>query len=87
MVSGVGPLTAVMMLLADVTGAHADYGYALRLGVIAAALLAAPFVVYLLAHRHDPQRGGQAFGSTAGDGHLRVRDAGDGQWLVGRCRR
>jgi hypothetical protein len=50
MISGVGALTAVAMLLAEVTGAQPDYGYALRLGIIAAVLVAAPFVLYLL-HR------------------------------------
>lgn len=51
MVSGVGALTAITMLLADLTGDTPDYGYALRLGVIAAVLVAAPFVLYLLHHR------------------------------------
>ena len=50
MVSGVGALTAVTMLLADVTGDSPDYGYAVRLGIIAAVLIAAPFALYLL-HR------------------------------------
>lgn len=50
MVSGVGALTAVTMLLADVTGVRPDYGYALRLGLIAAVLVVAPFALYLL-HR------------------------------------
>ena len=48
MVSGVGALTAVTMLLAEVTGDAPDYGYALRLGVITAVLVAAPFALYLL---------------------------------------
>lgn len=52
MVSGVGALTAVTMLLADVTGDAPDYGYALRLGVITVVLVAAPFALYLL-HRTD----------------------------------
>ena len=56
MVSGVGALTAVTMLLAEVTGDSPDYGYALRLGVIAAVLVAAPFALYLL-HRLDTTRG------------------------------
>ncbi|KAA0092323.1 hypothetical protein CIW49_29170 [Mycolicibacterium sp. P1-18] len=56
MVSGVGALTAVTMLLAEVTGDSPDYGYALRLGVIAAVLIAAPFVLYLL-HQLDSTRG------------------------------
>jgi hypothetical protein len=49
-VSGVGALTAVTMLLAELTGDSPDYGYALRLGVITAVLVAAPFALYLL-HR------------------------------------
>jgi hypothetical protein len=50
MVSGVGALTAGTMLLADLTSDQPDYGYAVRLGVIAAVLLAAPFALDLL-HR------------------------------------
>jgi hypothetical protein len=50
MVSGVGALTAVTMSLAEVTGDKPDYGYALRLGIIAAVLVVAPFALYLL-HR------------------------------------
>jgi hypothetical protein len=50
MISGVGAITAVTMMLADLTGGDPDYGYAIRLGVIAAVLVAAPFVLYLL-HR------------------------------------
>jgi hypothetical protein len=56
MVSGVGALTAVTMLLAEVTGDAPDYGYALRLGVIAALLVAAPFALHLL-HRMDTRLG------------------------------
>lgn len=56
MVSGVGALTAATMLLADVTGEDPDYGYAIRLGVIAAVLVAAPFALYLL-HRSDSTLG------------------------------
>lgn len=56
MISAVGALTAVTMLLAEVTGDGADYGYALRLGVIAAVLMAAPFVLYAL-HRRDTALG------------------------------
>ena len=55
-VSGVGALTAVTMLLAEVTGDAPDYGYALRLGVITAVLIAAPFALYLF-HRMDSTRG------------------------------
>ena len=50
MVSAVGALTAVTMLLADLTGETPDYGYATRLGVIALVLIAAPFVLGIL-HR------------------------------------
>jgi hypothetical protein len=56
MVSGLGALIAVTMLLAEVTGTAPDYGYAVRLGVIAAVLVAAPFVLYLL-HRLGTTRG------------------------------
>ncbi|MDT5334931.1 MAG: hypothetical protein QOD90_436 [Mycobacterium sp.] len=56
MVSGVGALTAVTMLLAEVTGGSPDYGYSVRLGIIAAVLVAAPFALYLL-HRLDTTRG------------------------------
>jgi hypothetical protein len=56
MVSGVGALTAVMMLLAEVTGTDPDYGYALRLGIIAVVLVAAPFALYLL-HRSGTRLG------------------------------
>ena len=56
MVSGVGALTAVTMLLADVTGDSPDYGYASRLAVITVVLVAAPFALYLL-HRSDTTLG------------------------------
>ncbi|CAN5451811.1 hypothetical protein BH09ACT7_BH09ACT7_20950 [soil metagenome] len=56
MVSGVGALTAVTMLLAEVTGDQPDYGYAVRLGIIAAVLIAAPVVLYLL-HQTGTTRG------------------------------
>jgi hypothetical protein len=55
-VSGVGALTATTMLLAEITADAPDYGYALRLGVIAAVLAAAPFVLYLL-HRSGTRLG------------------------------
>jgi hypothetical protein len=51
-VSAVGALTAVLMLLEDLTGDDPDYGYILRLGVIAVVLVAAPFVLNLL-HQMD----------------------------------
>ncbi|MET4432252.1 MULTISPECIES: energy-coupling factor transporter transmembrane protein EcfT [unclassified Mycolicibacterium] len=56
MVSGVGALTATTMLLAELTSEGPDYGYALRLGVIGAALLAAPFALHLL-HRTGTRLG------------------------------
>lgn len=49
-VSGVGALTAATMLLAEITGDDPDYGYAVRLGVIAAVLAVAPFALYVLHH-------------------------------------
>ena len=49
-VSGVGAVTAATMLLAEITGDDPDYGYAVRLGVIAAVLAAAPFTLYVLHH-------------------------------------
>jgi len=64
MVSGVGALTAVTMLLAEVTGDAPDYGYALRLGVIAVVLLAAPFALYAL-HRMATTRGEAGRRTTA----------------------
>ncbi|UXA20822.1 hypothetical protein [Mycobacterium sp. SMC-4] len=57
MISAVGALTAVTMLLADVTGPSPDYGYAARLAIIAVVLLAAPFALELL-HRSGT-RGGE----------------------------
>jgi hypothetical protein len=62
-VSGVGAITAVTMLLAEVTADDPDYGYAVRLGVIAAALVAAPFALYLL--HHSGTRLGEAGRRTA----------------------
>jgi hypothetical protein len=56
MVSGVGALTAVTMLLAEVTDDDPDFGYAVRLGIIAAILVAAPFALYLL-HRSETRLG------------------------------
>jgi hypothetical protein len=52
MVSGVGALTAVTMLLAEVTGDAPDYGYAVRLGIIAVVLVVAPFALYVLHRRN-----------------------------------
>ncbi|MCK0174380.1 MULTISPECIES: hypothetical protein [Mycobacteriaceae] len=51
MVSGLGALTALTMLLAELTGGHPDYGYVTRLGIITAVLVAAPFVLFML-HRN-----------------------------------
>lgn len=48
MIAGAGALTAVMLLLADLTGEHRDYGYVARLGVVAAILVAAPFALHIL---------------------------------------
>ncbi|MCX2714677.1 hypothetical protein [Mycolicibacterium sp. J2] len=56
MISAVGALTAVTMLLAEVTGERPEYGYAVRLGVIAAVLLVAPFALTVL-HRLDSRLG------------------------------
>ncbi|KUI01257.1 hypothetical protein AU189_13190 [Mycolicibacterium acapulense] len=49
-VSGVGAVISLTMLLADLTGDDPDIGYAIRLGVLTALLVAAPFVLHLL-HR------------------------------------
>lgn len=62
-VSGVGALTAGTMLLAEITGDDPDYGYAVRLGVIAAVLAIAPFVLYVL--HHSGTRLGEAGRRTA----------------------
>lgn len=51
MISSVGALTAFTMLLAEVTGENPNYGYALRLGIIGAVLVAAPFVLVALHRR------------------------------------
>jgi hypothetical protein len=59
-VSGVGALTAATMLLAEITGDAPDYGYAVRLGVIAAVLAIAPFVLH-----HSGTRVGKAGRRTA----------------------
>lgn len=50
-VAGVGALTAATMLLANLTGARPDYGYAARLAIIAIVLACAPFVLYVLHRR------------------------------------
>ncbi|MCV7369470.1 hypothetical protein CRI77_08640 [Mycolicibacterium duvalii] len=57
MISVVGALTAVAMLLADLTGPAPDHGYAARLAVVAVILLAAPFALEVL-HRLGT-RGGE----------------------------
>lgn len=51
MVSALGALTALTMLLAEVTGGDTDLGYVVRLGVITTVLVAAPFVLHLLHRR------------------------------------
>ncbi len=56
MVSGVGALIALTMTLAELTDGDPDYGYAIRLGVLTLALIAAPFALYLL-HRSGTTRG------------------------------
>jgi hypothetical protein len=56
MVSGIGALIALTMTLAELTDGDADYGYAIRLGVLTLALIAAPFALYLL-HRSGTTRG------------------------------
>ena len=50
MVAGVGALTALTMLLADLTGEQPNYGYILRLAVITGVLVVAPFALEIL-HR------------------------------------
>jgi hypothetical protein len=55
-VSAVGAITAVTMLLADVTSEAPDYGFVLRLAIIAAVLIAAPFALNLL-HERDTTLG------------------------------
>jgi len=50
MVSGIGAVIALTMTLADLSGGAPDFGYVLRMGVLTALLVAAPFVLYLL-HR------------------------------------
>jgi len=52
MVSAVGAITAVTMLLADVNSEQPDYGFSVRLGIIAAVLVAAPFALNLLHKRN-----------------------------------
>ncbi len=48
MVAGMGALTALTMLLANWTGDHPDYGFIVRLAVLTAVLIAAPFALYVL---------------------------------------
>ncbi len=50
MVSGVGAAISLTMLLANLTGDDRDIGYVIRLGVLTALLVAAPFALHLL-HR------------------------------------
>lgn len=50
MVSGVGAVISLTMLLANLTGERRDVGYLLRLAVLTALLVAAPFGLHLL-HR------------------------------------
>ena len=44
-VSGIGALIALTALIADFSDGHADIGTVLRLGIMAAVLTAAPFVL------------------------------------------
>ena len=76
------------MLLAEVTGASPDYGYALRLGIIGVVLVAAPFVLYGL-HRSGTTLGeaGRRSAALLVMAHLRGGHAGDGQWVVRRSGR
>ncbi len=64
MISSVGALTACTMLLAEITSEQPDYGYAIRLGIIAAVLLSAPYALYLL-HRTGTKLGEAARRSAA----------------------
>ncbi|MEZ0342228.1 hypothetical protein ACAG25_19865 [Mycobacterium sp. pV006] len=57
MISVVGALTATTLVLADLSGPTPDLGYAARLAVIAAVLVAAPFALEVL-HRSGT-RGGE----------------------------
>ncbi|AQA06661.1 hypothetical protein BVC93_23955 [Mycobacterium sp. MS1601] len=50
-VAGVGAVTALIMLLTDLTGDSPDYGYVIRLAVITVLLIAAPFVLNVLHQR------------------------------------
>lgn len=50
-VASVGALTAAAMALARWTGDDPDYGYIVRLGIIAVLLIAAPFVLNVLHRR------------------------------------
>lgn len=51
MISSVGALTALTMLLAELTGDRPNYAYAVRLGIIGVVLLAAPFLLVALHRR------------------------------------
>jgi hypothetical protein len=55
MVSGIGAVIALTMTLSELTDGNPDYGYAIRLGVLTALLIAAPFALYLL-HRSGTTR-------------------------------
>jgi hypothetical protein len=50
MVAGIGAVISLTMVLAELTNGDPDYGIAIRLGVLALLLVAAPFALYLL-HR------------------------------------
>jgi hypothetical protein len=48
MVSGVGAVISLTMMLAELTDGDPDFGYVIRLGILALLLIAAPFALYLL---------------------------------------
>jgi hypothetical protein len=50
MVAGIGAVISLTMVLAELTNGDPDYGIAIRLGVLALLLVAAPFALFLL-HR------------------------------------
>src|SRR3954453_5176340 len=63
-VSGVGAIISLTMMLAELTGGDADYGNAIRLGVLTLLLMAAPLrAVSATPERHQAGQGGQALGS------------------------
>ncbi|WP_205844184.1 hypothetical protein [Mycolicibacterium sp. GF69] len=63
-VSGVGAAIALTMLLAEATGEDPDIAYVIRLGVLTALLVAAPFGLHLM-HRTGTTRSAAGRRSTA----------------------